>query len=535
MNYTVGVRDDYWRTERSELPVTLSLILTALVPLTHALFALLPSRDARTTADLAVQSATIALGAAVAAAVGLLITGPASSATLGTHGLGLSLRLDALSATMLLLVAFVGWAVVRYARPYLDGDFGHARFLHALAATLAAVLTMIVAGNLVLLTLAWIATSVALHKLLLFYPERPNAILAARKKFVAARIGDAALIGTCALLWMQFGTLDIAQLALNAELASANGLTTGAAMLIAIAALLKSAQLPFHGWLTEVMETPTPVSALLHAGVVNAGGFLVLRMADVMLIGGPALHVLAIVGAASAVVASLVMLTQTSIKLALAWSTIAQMGFMLLQCGLGAFPAALLHIVAHSLYKAHAFLSSGSVIDILRASWSASPGGKPHPWRMALSIVLVAGIAGLAAGIAGVTIGNAPATFALTVILAMGVVMLVANGFDEEPQTYVVGRTLASAVGVAVLYFGLQAAAVRLTNGVLPNGGLHDNADWVIAIAVVVAFAVLTLLQAWLPTAARHPRLAALWVHSTNGFYLNTHANRLALALWPTK
>ena len=254
-----------------------------------------------------------------------------------------------------------------------------------------------------------------------------------------------------------------------------------------------------------------------------------------MLIGGPALHVLAMVGAVSAVVASLVMLTQTSIKLALAWSTIAQMGFMLLQCGLGAFPAALLHIVAHSLYKAHAFLSSGSVVDILRASWSASPGGKPHPWRMAFSIVIVTGVAGVAASVAGVTIGNAPATFALTAILTMGVVMLVANGIDERPQAYVVGRTIASAVGVAALYFGLQATAVWLTRDVLLNGGLHDVADWVIAIAVVLAFASLTLLQAWLPTAARHPRLAALWVHATNGFYLNTHANRLALALWPAK
>ena len=512
-----------------------SLFLAALVPLVHMLFAFLPSGDARANADRAVQAATLGLASAVAATVGLVLSGPASSATLGAYGLGLSLRIDALSATMMLLVAFVGWAVVRYARPYLDGDPGHARFMRALAATLAAVLTMIVAGNLVLLTLAWIATSLALHKLLLFYPERPNAILAARKKFVAARIGDAALIGACVLLWMQFGTLDIAQIAADAKLASATGATMSAAVLIVIAALLKSAQLPFHGWLTEVMETPTPVSALLHAGVVNAGGFLILRMADVMLIGGPALHVLAMVGAVSAVVASLVMLTQTSIKLALAWSTIAQMGFMLLQCGLGAFPAALLHIVAHSLYKAHAFLSSGSVVDILRASWSASPGGKPHPWRMAFSIVIVTGVAGVAASVAGVTIGNAPATFALTAILTMGVVMLVANGIDERPQAYVVGRTIASAVGVAALYFGLQATAVWLTRDVLLNGGLHDVADWVIAIAVVLAFASLTLLQAWLPTAARHPRLAALWVHATNGFYLNTHANRLALALWPAK
>ena len=230
-----------------------SLFLAALVPLVHMLFAFLPSGDARANADRAVQAATLGLASAVAATVGLVLSGPASSATLGAYGLGLSLRIDALSATMMLLVAFVGWAVVRYARPYLDGDPGHARFMRALAATLAAVLTMIVAGNLLLLTLAWIATSLALHKLLLFYPERPNAILAARKKFVAARIGDAALIGACVLLWMQFGTLDIAQIAADAKLASATGATMSAAVLIVIAALLKSAQLPFHGWLTEVM------------------------------------------------------------------------------------------------------------------------------------------------------------------------------------------------------------------------------------------------------------------------------------------
>lgn len=515
--------------------MTLLLLLSALVPLAYLGFALLPADDARTAADRAVAVATFALVAAAACVIGLLLMGSSSSAAVGIGGIGVSLRLDALSATMLLLVAFVGWAVVRYARTYMDGDPGHVRFMRALAATLAAVLTMIVSGNLFLLAVAWIATSFALHRLLLFYPGRPNAILAARKKFVAARLSDAALVLACMLLWNRFGTLDIGMLAQAAKGADPTIATSAAGILIAVAALLKSAQLPLHGWLTEVMETPTPVSALLHAGVVNAGGFLVLRLADVMLIGGPGLHLLAIVGAASALVASLVMLTQTSIKLALAWSTIAQMGFMLLQCGLGAFPAALLHIVAHSLYKAHAFLASGSVVDILRASWSPSPGGRPHPARILLAIAFVLGIAGVAASIAGVTIGNAPATFALTAILAMGIVMLVAGGLDERPQSFVVVRTAAAAAGVVALYVALQAGAARLTTGVLPASGTDSATDWAIAISVTLAFAGLTLLQAWLPTAGRHPRLAALWVHAANGFYLNTHANRLALQLWPAK
>ena len=139
-------------------------------------------------------------------------------------------------------------------------------------------------------------------------------------------------------------------------------LTIAAAALLAIAALLKSAQFPTHGWLTEVMETPTPVSALLHAGVVNAGGFLLIRFADVMLQAPVVLAVLVMVGGFTALFGSLVMLTQSAVKTSLAWSTVAQMGFMILQCGLALFPIALLHIVAHSLYKAHAFLASGSAI-----------------------------------------------------------------------------------------------------------------------------------------------------------------------------
>lgn len=513
--------------------MSIALILVLIAPLAHLVAALRGAEQARAVAQTASFAATAALAAAVFAAIGCAVAGPATSATLGGHDLGLSLRLDALSATMLVLVAFVGWAVVRYARTYLDGDPHHSRFMRALSATLAAVLTLVVAGNMILFVLAWIATSLTLHRLLLHYPERPNAILAARKKFVAARLSDICLIGATVLVWRAFGTLDIAALAGAAKGATPTFATSTAAVLIALAALLKSAQLPLHGWLTEVMETPTPVSALLHAGVVNAGGFLVLRFADLMSVGGPALNLLAIVGGISALTASFVMLTQTSVKVALAWSTIAQMGFMLFQCGLGAFPAALLHIVAHSLYKAHAFLASGSVIDILRASWSPSPGGRPHRWRMTVSVVIIVGVAAIAAVVGNVAIGSVPATFALTGIFLLGIVTLVANGLDERPQPYVVARTLGSAAAVTILYLALQGSATWLMRGALPNSAGATPADWAIAISMVTAFAALTILQGWLPDAPRHPRLAALWVHAANGFYLNTHANRLAIALWP--
>lgn len=147
--------------------------------------------------------------------------------------------------------------------------------------------------------------------------------------------------------------------------------------MLALAAVRKSAQFPTHGWLTEMMEAPTPVSALLHAGVVNGGGFLLIRFADLMLLSPGVLAVLAMLGGFTALFGALVMLTQPAVKTSLAWSTVAQMGFMILQCGLALFPLALLHIVAHSLYKAHAFLASGGAVEQVAATrrpgWSRSP------------------------------------------------------------------------------------------------------------------------------------------------------------------
>ncbi len=306
--------------------------------------------------------------------------------------------------------------------------------------------------------LAWMATSLALNRLLLFYPDRPAAILAARKKFIASRIGDALhRRSPCCCFGRSFGSLEYGTLFAGLRGRSARRLPGGitvAAFLLVIAALLKSAQFPLHGWLIEVMETPTPVSALLHAGIINAGGFLLLRFADVLVLATPALDMLVIVGGFTALFGSVVMLTQSAVKVSLAWSTIAQMGFMMLQCGLGAWPAALLHIVAHSLYKAHAFLSSGSVIDIARASWSPSPGGAPHPARIGIAVGLVLALA-LAwwPACSGSTLDRQPGVFALGTIMLLGLTHLVAQSIDERPNLFVIARTLALAGLVAVDLF----------------------------------------------------------------------------------
>ncbi len=518
------------------------LWFSALGPLALAGAGLWPAvaggRSASAAVRLAVAAALSALGIALATALAVVLRGPLRTPLAGAGGIGFDLYLDSLSATMFCLVSFIGCIVVAYSRNYLDGDPGQIRFTRLLVSTLAAVLLVIVSGNLLAFTCAWIATSVGLHYLLLFYPERPAAVMAARKKVVVSRLGDACLVGAMALLYHDFGSLDYAALFPAADALRGTTAVPGnmhaVALLLVCTALLKSAQFPLHGWLIEVMETPTPVSALLHAGIINAGGFLVLRFSHVISLSLPSLETLVLVGGFTALFGSVVMLTQTSIKSSLAYSTIAQMGFMMLECGLAAFPAALLHIVAHSLYKAHAFLSSGSVIDIARASWTPSPGGKPHPARLIIAILAVLAIAFIVGKLFGVTLTERPGVFALGAALLLALIHLVAKGIDEQPSVYVIARTLALAALVAAVYFGLQFGSEWVYAGVLPaTETLRDKLGIAVVAVVVGSFAIVTFLQGRVPTVAANPRWQALYAHISNGLYVNTFANRLVLRFWP--
>lgn len=480
-----------------------------------------------------------ALAVAIAGAGAVVWRGPMHTGTLGVAGIGFAIYLDRLSAVLLVLVSFIGAVVVRYAARYVEGDLHHGRFMRWLHMTLAAVLVLIIAGNLFQFLVAWIATSLGLNRLLLFHPERPSAVLAAHKKFVASRIGDACLAGALLLLYRGVGSLDYT--AIFARAAAWRAAATqfedlhAIAMLLVVTALLKSAQFPLHGWLTEVMETPTPVSALLHAGIINAGGFLVLRFSPVIALSAPSLDTLALLGGLTALFGSAVMLTQTSVKVSLAYSTIAQMGFMMLECGLGAFPAALLHLVAHSLYKAHAFLSSGGVIGLARASWTPGPGSRPHPARTAIAIAVVVGLAAAIGALFGEGVTQQPGVFALGAIVLMGLVHLVSEAIDERPDLFVLGRTLGLAGLVAASYFALQWVVERLfADSLAPARALRGPVDVAIVAGVVGCFAVVTVLQSVAPRQADKPRWQALYVHIANGLYVNAFANRLVLRLWPS-
>lgn len=468
-----------------------------------------------------------ALGFAIAATGVLITAGPATAMLL--PGI-LTARLDAVAVIMLLLVAFIGWIVVRYAATYLDGEARHGAFMAWLCATLACVMLLVIAGNLVQLVGAWVATSLTLHRLLLFYPDRVAAQRAARKKYVTARAGDVALIGAALALFYGYGTTDIATI-LDAARSGQGGLAAGiAAALLAVAALLKSAQFPLHGWLTEVMEAPTPVSALLHAGVVNAGGFVLIRFADVMLMSPGVLAVLVMVGGFTALFGGLVMLTQPAVKTSLAWSTVAQMGFMIMQCGLALFPLALLHIVLHSLYKAHSFLASGGAVERIAAT--RRPGAVAVPGvgavgRAFLAAIVIYAVVGWAFGFAD----GSPQGSALGAILIFGVAYLLAQGLaDAAPRALT--RTMAIySVAASVGYFALHGLAVWLTGGVLPATPAPGPLEWALIVLAVLSFGVVAVAQAMFPLWAYHPAAAGLRVHLSNGLYANALLDR-ALGGW---
>ncbi len=452
--------------------------------------------------------------------------GAGTSFLIGTAGIGLSARVDVISVTMLCLVSFIGWIVLRYSSSYLNGEAGQGDFIGWMAATLASVLMVVSSGNLSQLVIFWIATSLCLHKLLLFYPNRQSAIRAARKKFIIARIADSTMIGAGVLLYLSYETTDIATILDLAKNGEVTVLIAFASALIALSAILKSAQFPLHGWLTEVMDTPTPVSALLHAGVINAGGFLLIRFADVMLLAPGILAILVIVGGFTAIFGSAVMLTQSAVKTSLAWSTISQMGFMIMQCGLALFPLALLHIVAHSLYKAHAFLSSGSAVELV--STNRRPGPIAIPDGKAVILAFIAALFIYAAvGLGFGFEGKSPQAIALGAILIFGVAYLIAQGLADDAPRALTLRTSLYAVAASVSYFVLQLGAETISAGSLPQTPAPGPLEWALIILALISFGLVALAQSTFPLWAYHPTVAGLRVHLTNGLYFNAIFDRL--------
>lgn len=482
---------------------------------------------------LARACAALALVAALGSLAALLAGGAALARgplllSLGEAGaLQLGLRSDAAGLTLLVLVGFIGWVITRYSQPYLAGAGGQARYLRGLMLTLAAVSLLALTNNLGVLLLAWVATSLSLHGLLTFFDRRPQALIAAHKKFIASRVADTCLLAAVALIGLQLGTLEIDRaLAAARALPSLPASLQAAALLLAAAALLKCAQLPVHGWLIQVMEAPTPVSALLHAGIVNLGGFLLIRMGSLVADVPAAQALLVLVGSLSAAVAALVMMTRVSIKVSLAWSTCAQMGFMLMQCGLGLYELALLHLVAHSLYKAHAFLSAGGAVEHNRLR-QLSPPAAPA----SLARWLLGGLAGAAVVVAaalawGLRPGSEPALWAVGGVLALALAPLLSAA--RTAFNALVG--LAAAAAVAGVYFGLHAVFghwLGVSSGAQASGALIA---W-----VLLCFGLLFLLQGAIQAWPQGLLARRLYPALFAGLYLDELFTRLTFRLWPAR
>ena len=516
-------------------------LLSAASPMAMLLAAVLasatPDRLRQGTRFACEALALAAVGAALATLAALVVDGAAASPTLGIGGIGLSLRIDAVSAPLLLLIAFIGWVVIRYTATYLDGEPREGWFMTWLCAALACVMLMVIAGNLGQLVLAWIGTGIALHRLLLFYGDRAAAQRAARKQRIVGRLGDGALLAAATLLYLAHGDGDIGRILADVTIGGASRLDLVAAAMLALAAMLKSAQFPLHGWLTEVMEAPTPVSALLHAGIVNAGGFVLIRFAELMLAAPEVLAALAMIGGLSALLGGLVMLTQPAVKTSLAWSTIAQMGFMLLQCGLGLFALALLHIIAHSLYKAHAFLSSGGAVERIAAA--ARPGAVAVPSLAAVGRSFLAAfgiyvIIGLGFGLAFGFHDTSAQAIALGAILIFGIAYLFAQGLADAAPAALTRRVIGYAVAASVGYFALHATAIGLTAGTLPRTPAPDALGWVLIATAVLSFGAVAFAQATFPLWSTHPAAAGLRVHLANGLYANALFDRM-IGSWTSR
>ncbi len=283
------------------------------------------------------------------------------------------LLFDPLSALMAVVISGISFIVHLYSVKYMIEEKGYSRFFVMLDLMTASLMLMVTAGDLLTLIISWHLIGVLLYFLLGHDTESKAAYRYGLWTFITYRIGDIPLVLAAALLFHTFDTWSLG--AIFEKLSSDPNVTTffdfklaeivGA--LIALSAFARSAQFLLHTWLPYTMEGPTPVSALMHAGIVNSGGFLINRFAPLYVETGDVLHWIFIVGLFTAVIGSILMLTQNDVKKSLGYSTMGQMGFMIMECGVGAFSLAIFHLIAHGLFKGTMFLSAGGIIGEARA------------------------------------------------------------------------------------------------------------------------------------------------------------------------
>ncbi len=283
--------------------------------------------------------------------------------TFGPVEINLGLRVDGLTAIMLVVVTGVSLAVQFYSQAYMEGDTGYARYFGAMSLFTASMLGLVLADNLIMVYVFWEMVGLCSYLLIGHWFQRPTAAAAAKKAFIVTRLGDLGFLMAILLIYAKAGTFDIGEIQ---EMAVAGLLSTNVITVFALGtfagAVGKSAQFPLHVWLPDAMEGPTPVSALIHAAtMVAAGVYLVARLFPIFDASEGAMNTVAAIGGVTAILAATMGVVMTDIKRVLAYSTISQLGYMMLALGVGGYVAAIFHLFNHAFFKALLFLGSGSV------------------------------------------------------------------------------------------------------------------------------------------------------------------------------
>ena len=314
--------------------------------------------------------------------------------TFGPVEINLGLRVDGLTAIMLLVVTGVSLAVQFYSQGYMEGDEGYARYFAFMSLFTASMLGAVLADNLVMLYVFWEMVGLCSYLLIGFWFQRPAAAAAAKKAFIVTRLGDLGFLMAILLIFVKAGTFDIGRIQ---EMAVGGLLPAGVITVFALGvfagAVGKSAQFPLHVWLPDAMEGPTPVSALIHAATrVAAGVYLVARLFPIFDASEGAMHTVAAIGGVTAILAASMGLVMTDIKRVLAYSTISQLGYMMLALGVGGYVAAIFHLFNHAFFKALLFLGAGSVNHSTHTFDMRLMGGLRRTMPVTLITFTVAGL-----------------------------------------------------------------------------------------------------------------------------------------------
>src|SRR3954468_2578718 len=431
--------------------------------------------------------------------------------TFGDQAVRLGWLLDPLTGSMLVMITFVGLWIFVFSKGYMAGDKDFTRFFAYLSFFSAAMLGVVIANSLLLLFISWELVGLASYLLIGFWIEKPSAAAAAKKAFITTRIGDLGFFLGMLWLYRSTGTLlfyDNGNGCLeSAGLAAIGGRATFIALLIFSGAVGKSGQFPLHVWLPDAMEGPTPVSALIHAAtMVAAGVFLVARVYPIFSLGGvhgvtPSLTVVVWVGVITALMASLIAIAQYDIKRILAYSTVSQLGLMMVSLGVGGVAAGIMHLLAHGFFKALLFLGSGSVIHGCHGEQDIRKMGR---LRQLMPVTF--------------------STYAIGMMALSGVPLFFAGGWTKEeilhatahwPQSHAPYFLMLAGVVLTALYMTRQMIYVFFGNRRISAEHAHESPRLmtmpliVLAVGTVFLSAVLTSAWPWL-----HGYLSSEPIHS---------------------